>query len=247
MTWGSPPPPPVPAEPMVLDWFRSVLRLRPLPIPSLDQPRVRPAAPPALPSRPAERVSRILRLGHLRLPASLVLALLGQAALEAAPVRDRMPIQGVVLYLLAFALAGWAPVRNDLGLLSSPEAENVSRDAPARAGWLGVGAVLGLLAFLSSGGNTFRLSTLVFWCGGVAGLLIAFWEGENPFLLAARRLWDWLHRPRLFLGLDGWAVGFWVALGLAGFFRFVHLSTVPLDMWSDQAEKLLDVADVLAG
>ena len=240
-------PVPPPDEPTVLDWFRSVLRLRPISIPSGEQPRVILAAQPVLPPEPVEKVSRILRVGHLRLPASFVLALLGQAALEAAPVRDRMPIQGVVLYLLAFALAGWGLWKNDLGLLSSPEAERVSRDAPARAGWLGVGAVLGLLTFLSSGGNTFRLSTLVFWCGGVASLLIAFWEGENPLLLAARRIWAWLRRPRVFLGLDGWAVGFWVVLGVAGFFRFVHLSTIPLDMWSDQAEKLLDVADVLAG
>lgn len=242
-----PPLTPPPDEPTVLDWFRSVLHLRPIPIPSADQPRVPMASRPALPSRPAERVNRILQMRHLRLPASLVLALLGQAAFEAAPLRDRMPIHGVVLYLLALALAGWGLWKNDPGLLSSPAAENVSRDAPARAGWLGVGAFMGLLAFLSSAGNTFRLSTLVFWFGGVASLLIAFWEGENPFVRAGRSVWEWLHRPRLFLSLDGWAVGFWLALGLAGLFRFVHLSTVPLDMWSDQAEKLLDVADVLAG
>jgi hypothetical protein len=240
-------PEPLPDEPTVLDWFRSVLRLKPISIPSPDQPRILLAAQPALPSKPAEKVSRTIRVRHLRLPASLVLALLGQAALEAAPVRDRLPIHGIVLYLLALALAGWGLWKNDLALLSSPEAETVSRDAPARAGWLGVGAILGLLAFLSSGGNTFRLSTVVLWTGGVASLLIAFWEGDNPFLLAARKAWAWLHRPRVFLGLDGWAVGFWMALGLAGIFRFVHLSTLPLDMWSDQAEKLLDVADVLAG
>ena len=207
-------------------------------------------APPSVPEPAAPRprtAARLLHPAYLRLPGALVLALLGQATFEAAAQRDLMPVQGIVLYLAALALAGWGLWRNDLGLLSSPATDLVSRDGPARGGWLGAGAVLSLLTFLASGHNTFRLSTVLFWVGALTCLLIAFWEGENPFAQALRRVRAWLQQPSWHFGLDVWAMGFWLALGVAAFFRFVHLSTIPLDMWSDQAEKLLDVADVLDG
>jgi hypothetical protein len=47
--------------------------------------------------------------------------------------------------------------------------------------------------------------------------------------------------------LDGWALALWLALGVAAFFRFHLLDQIPLDMWSDHAEKLLDIMDVLGG
>jgi Dolichyl-phosphate-mannose-protein mannosyltransferase len=184
---------------------------------------------------------------YLRLPGALAAALIGQAILEAAPRRDIMPLPGVLLYVLALALVGWALWRDDVGLLRPPGAEAISNDAPAQATWLGVGAVLAVMAFVTSGGNTFRLITLATWFGAVGSILLAFWEGENPIRRAARSAVEWLRRPRLSLALDGWALAFWAALGVGVFFRFVYLSTIPLDMWSDQAEKLLDVADVLAG
>jgi Dolichyl-phosphate-mannose-protein mannosyltransferase len=184
---------------------------------------------------------------YLRLPAALAAAMVGQAILEAAPRRDVIPLPGILLYVVALALVGWALWNDDVGLLSPPGAEAISTDAPARATWLGVGAVLAVLAFVTSGGNTFRLITVVTWFGAIGSILLAFWEGENPLRRAARSAADWLRRPRLSLSLNGWALAFWAALGLGACFRFVYLSTTPLDMWSDQAEKLLDVADVLAG
>ncbi|HET7012239.1 MAG TPA: glycosyltransferase family 39 protein [Anaerolineales bacterium] len=242
------PPSPAP-EPTVLDWFRSLFRLRPLSIPASPQP-VR-AEEPLRESVPlaAEPVARRLELRwrHLRLPAALLAAFAGQAILSAAPRRDLVPLPGLVLYAVALALTAWAVWKDDLGLLTHPPAEVVSGEAPARATWLGAGMVLAALAFLTSGGNTFRLTTVVTWFGAIGALLVAFWEGENPLTQAARSVREWLRRPILSLSLDGWALAFWISLGVATFFRFVNLSTIPLDMWSDQAEKLLDVADVLGG
>lgn len=42
-------------------------------------------------------------------------------------------------------------------------------------------------------------------------------------------------------------VAFWGLFLLAAFFRFYRLSDLPLDTWSDQAEKLQDIYDVLQG
>ncbi|HSB90890.1 MAG TPA: glycosyltransferase family 39 protein [Anaerolineales bacterium] len=241
-------PTPPSREPSVLDWFKSLFRLRPMAIPKAEQPA--PAPPvevPVEPSRPPRPITRVLELGQLRLPAALVLALLGQATFEAAPTRDRMPAAGIVLYLAAAALTAWGLWRHDLARLSSLPDEEVTRDGPARGGWLAAGAALGVLTFLASGHNTFRLSTILFWAGSLLCLMAGFWEGENPFVSAFRRMRAWLRQPKWSIGVDAWALGFWLALGVAAYFRFVHLATLPLDMWSDQAEKLLDVADVLDG
>lgn len=239
-------PSPPPEEPTVLDWFRSLLRLRPIRIPETP-PDWMPPIPQAAPAPPREAAAVLVQARYLRLPAALALAFAGQLILEAAPVRDRIPGTGILLYLLAFGFVGWALWKNDLGLLETPSPENVSTDAPARATWLAAGAVLGVLTFLASSHNTFRLSTVVFWFGSMACLLSAFWEGTNPFVLFGQRVWAWVRKPRWALQVDGWAVGFWLVLGLAAWFRFAHVATVPLDMWSDQAEKLLDVTDVLDG
>jgi uncharacterized membrane protein len=65
----------------------------------------------------------------------------------------------------------------------------------------------------------------------------AWWGGARGFL--ARPAWDVrVTRFGLLLAL---------AFLSAGFFRFYRLEAVPSDMFSDHAEKLLDVMDVLAG
>ncbi|MBI3158765.1 MAG: glycosyltransferase family 39 protein [Chloroflexi bacterium] len=76
------------------------------------------------------------------------------------------------------------------------------------------------------------------------------------FTLLAFRLHEpaWWRRARAFLARPYWGVhitrfGLLLALAFltAAFFRFYRLDSVPADMFSDQAEKLLDVMDVLNG
>ncbi len=120
-------------------------------------------------------------------------------------------------------------------------------DSPARMSFLVAGAILGFSTLLLSGGNAFRTSTLLAWGGSVLCLLVAFWEGESFLGRWRRSLGQWIAAPRLSLRLDGWSLLAIVALEFGAFFRFYLLDHVPPEMWSDHAEKLLDVMDVLNG
>jgi len=239
---------PASVEPSVLDWIKSVLRGRPLPIRATPPLAAAPILAPAPVARemratPAFRISG----RQLRLLAVSALFLIIQASLQAWQPRSTTPWGWVIALVIAAGLLGWSLLRGDFPL-GEREADGAAREeAPIRARYLAVGAVLSLATFLLSGGNIFRLSTVVAWTGSVLCLMLGFWEGESFLRRAWRRLAAWLRHPTVRLSLDGWALALWLALGVAAFFRFYLLDQLPLDMWSDHTEKLLDVMDVLNG
>ncbi|MBM2844116.1 MAG: hypothetical protein HW404_1953, partial [Anaerolineales bacterium] len=237
-----------PVEPSVLDWLRSLLRGRPLPIPATPRGPRAPYLGPAAPARevrgvPAARLSA----RQFRLLTVPILFLLIQAGLESWEPRNETPWAWVIGLVVAAELLLWSLLRGDLPLGERGADAGLREEAPVRGGYLAAGAVLALLTFLLSTNNTFRPLTVAAWAGSIGSLMIGFWEGES-FL---RRGWDrlaaWVRHPSLRLSLDGWALALGVALGVAAVFRFYLLDRLPLDMWSDHAEKLLDVMDVLQG
>lgn len=240
----------MPSEPSVLDWVRSVLRGRPVPIPEGPQPPAAAAPEIAVARRPAEpRAVPTLRIGaaQIRVPGVLLSFLIVQAGLEAWSPRSEAPVPWLVVLVLASSLLGWSLVRGDLPLGEVGESAGARAESPVRASLLLGGAILSLATFLLSGGNTFRLSTVLAWSASVFLLLLGFWDGPSFLSRAWTRISTWVGRRRVDLSVDGWMLAAWGVLGLAAVFRFYRLEQVPLDMWSDHAEKLLDVMDVLAG
>ncbi len=239
------------SEPTVLDWFQSLLRLDPIPIP---EPGTSSVAAPPQPSpaeakpvaRPAgTRLEFRLQRAHLRIPLALILAFLAQLNLE----RHQSVGISVAFYLLAAGLLGWGLWDGDLG-----EAEAVAESARAKSTqalfdprYLAAGAIATALAVALSAENTIRFPTLVFWVAAVLLTARAFWAGALPRLDLRGRLAGFLERPRLRIALDQWGLLVVGALALSAFFRFAHLEQVPYEMWSDHAEKFLDIVDVLNG
>jgi 4-amino-4-deoxy-L-arabinose transferase-like glycosyltransferase len=76
---------------------------------------------------------------------------------------------------------------------------------------------------------------------------VAFWEGPVSLAPAWERFKRWLRAPGLRFGLDAWGLAVLAVFALSAWFRFVYLATVPPEMVSDHAEKLLDVVDILNG
>jgi len=97
-----------------------------------------------------------------------------------------------------------------------------------------IAALLLVMAFFLFNENRFTLVNTCIWLVGSGLLINAFWvkttEKENQEKRTAR----------FFLVLV-------TAFLLAAFFRFYRLNQVPSEMFSDHAEKLLDVMDVLDG
>lgn len=287
------------AEPTVLDWFVSLLRLQPIPIPD-DEAVYEPspyeveATPPDLIATPIPIVEtttaslfslRRYRLAHFRFPIALISALTVQFLLER---REGELWLTVGLFVLAAVMIGWsfwagdfrlpAPIegltaggtRPDRGSTGSEavdepnehgqahQAKGSSKTSdrhdvppwlrePRRTTYLVSGVAFSLLTFLASGGNEFSLIILLFWIAALVFLVMALWEGEPPFASVPRRLMAVIRSRELSLHWNGWTILLVASLALVAFFRFSRLADVPYEMWSDHAEKLLDVMDVLNG
>lgn len=239
------------AEPTVLDWFKSLLRGRPIPIPRHEDPPAQTtsavlhetatAPQTALPlMTEGDLAVPRLRGAHLRVPLAVLLSLIAQFGLER---RTGTLSVSLGLYLLAAVLVGWAFWAGDISVTPAKDMTERRFVAGIRPRPLAVAGVLSVLTFLASRGNEFSTLTVTAWLGSLVAILAAFWQGELPF----PRVLRWLKQPRLSLSLDGLGILSIVVGAVALYFRTTHFSTVPLEMWSDQAEKLLDVMDVLAG
>lgn len=239
-------------EPSVMDWFKSLLRGRPLAIPS------KPGEPPPVPSpvvveavqpEPVVGVRRGLRItaSKLRLPIALLLAFMGQFGLEL-----RVPgiKTSIAFYILAAGLMGWAVWAGDLpdrapAPIPGKQAKKASNGY--RPVFLVLAAILAVMTFFASADNLFTSTTIVVWVGALICVLLGLWEGSLSPLSALRRLRGWLRAPRVRIELDAWAILVLAALAVCAYFRFWRLASIIPEMVSDQAEKLLDVADVLSG
>jgi 4-amino-4-deoxy-L-arabinose transferase-like glycosyltransferase len=254
-------------EPTVLDYLKSLLRGKPLAIPS-PQETSQPIQPPAeraktsagMPAEvsdeslplPAEQAAAIaapaIKSPTIVLPwrslLALGLALAAQISLQPRPNREWLP--GVILYLLAAGWLAWAAWRGEWTAADLPEAQAHPEDYRVRARWLYVSLPLALAAFLTLGGNLFTPLNLTLWVLAIIFILLAFWQGELPF----RIWWSWIKahlRLPLKLSISAWTLLVLASALLVVFFRLYRLDQVPPQMVSDHAEKLLDVWDVLHG
>ncbi len=262
-------------EPTVLDYFKSLLRGKPLPIPSpeeahpspqpvIDQPLppVETAAPETstppvqLPAQPAlgealgtaPGAAPVSRAAGLSLPwrALLALGLALAAQVSLQPRPDRQWLLGVVLYALAAGFLAWAVWKGEWSAADLPAEQAHPEDYRVHARWLYISLPLALAAFLTLGGNLFTPLNVTLWALSIVFILLAFWQGPLPF----RAWWTWL-KAHLRLPWKP-SISAWTLLVVAGmlivvFFRAYHFEQVPPQMVSDHAEKLLDVWDVLHG
>ena len=182
-----------------------------------------------------------------RLIVPLVLALLAQRFLEPP---ERSIIIGVFLYTLAAAWVIWASWRGEW-LLSTRQVDYRSswQDTAFRPISLLAAVLLAAVAFIAFGGNQFTTLNLLLWLLTLVLFLHAFWQFSLPGVSS------WMEKFRLtwrsFLSdgihLSSWSLLVLAAFALTVFFRFYMLDQVPGEMFSDHAEKLIDVSDVLEG
>ncbi len=233
-------------EPTVLDYIKAKLlfwKESGLPSPA-PAPTETEASPPAEAETASAAPSPARRLPWYSLGA-LGFAVLGQLSFEPP---DRALKGGLVFYAAAAALLVLALRRGEWKIAPHPFAP------PSEEEGLGVGVrrtlllalVLLLLAFLAFGGNRFTAFNLYAWLLGIAALTSTFWERDASPSLWQRAL-AWIRRPWWEFRLTRWQALWLVVFGAAVWFHFYRLASVPPEMVSDHAEKLLDVWDVLHG
>jgi len=215
-------------EPSLLDYLRSLLEQQPDKYRSYlhnneEQTNV---------SRPYSEVEKTkFKFSFFPLLA-LTWAILGQFFLE--PVRRNMG-WGILCYALAGITLMYFLVVNRGQFQATKKQEKpwlVSQDV--RIGFLFPATVFLAAAFWFFKDNQFTLLNVSLWIIGIILFILAVWEKqENPQPTKKK--------------IDLFAVLILIVAVVSIFFRTYELQEVPSEMFSDHAEKLLDVADVLDG
>jgi hypothetical protein len=174
--------------------------------------------------------------------AALAMALAAQFNLE-PPQRDTTFAIG--LYAIAAALLVWAILSKEWPIipLRPDRPETVSLSFGRMAGL----AVIPLMifAFLMFGGNRFSELNLAAWALLIGYALVVFWLRRPPGMKGPK--FSFLSGIQFNLKINYWPVLLFLTVILILFFRFYRLDQVPGEMFSDHAEKLLDVSNVLNG
>ena len=173
-------------------------------------------------------------------------ALLAQITLE--PRTERSWILGLCLYLLAVPLVILANMRNEWSLGVLPAVKKITDQLEVRWVYLTAGAIFSFLAFLTLGGNHFTLINVVLWFCAMIFTCIGFWQpSRGTFKAFLSNLRKKKTNRELNIRISTWLVLLVMTTVVVVFFRIYRFTSVPPEMVSDHAEKLLDIWDVLHG
>ncbi|HEY3344640.1 MAG TPA: glycosyltransferase family 39 protein [Anaerolineaceae bacterium] len=176
-----------------------------------------------------------------RMILAVIVALVAQRTLNPPIQQDTT---GAVLYSLAAVLILWGWQVGDFRLNPTrPEETRTVR--PIRWEGFVVGVPMALLSFFIFGNGLFTPATLTAWLVTLAAFCYAFWAPVGEPL--AKRAWAFIRQPRWRVVITPWMILVLVVALVGIFFRVYQLNSVPAEMVSDHAEKLLDVSDVLNG
>lgn len=185
-----------------------------------------------------------LILRRARLPLGAACAVLAQYRLSHRA--SDIPVN-ILIYIAGVGLIAWAFWKGDFVLPVRSCRQGRPGDFTLRPLFLAISLVLAALTFLYASGNRFQPITLICWAGAAGAMLAALCQGEIRIRPKLAVLKAWVRPSRWRKSITPWTPLVLGAFAVAAFFRFYHLADIPPEMWSDQAEKLLDVRDVLNG
>jgi hypothetical protein len=176
---------------------------------------------------------------------ALTLALIAQLTLEPSPGRILWP--GVFLYAGALGCLIAAAIRKEWQLpgLKPDAAEPLSTSF--RVEFLLIGIILAIFAFLLFGSGMFGFLNTFLWVVSLVFIFLAFWQHTQQKTNRFKTFWQRLKREGWCIRITRWTLIVLAVIAVILFFNFYRLDSVPPEMVSDQAEKLLDINDVLQG
>ncbi len=179
-----------------------------------------------------------------RLLFTLIFILLAQRALEPP---NRSLTTGIVLYLITITWLLWNNYRGEWVLPEQPVFEGEESPFFFRKNGLVFFVPLCFITFLMFGNFMFTPANLVVWFSTFAVFLYIFWNPERSVSLLVKIRSAWIRFKSAGITISPWTLLFLIVFGFSAYFRFYLLNQVPAEMFSDHAEKLLDVRDVLNG
>ena len=160
------------------------------------------------------------------------LAVVAQTLLEPAFLHIEISI---LFYLISLILLwqGFKPPQLSVNPIAQEDGKKI--DFTAKKLYLLISFIFLLISFILFSGNTFNWLNLSFWITGTFFMIFSLWK---PIGIKKKKSQN----------ID---LSFIAILVIAGciilFFRLYLINEVPSEMFSDHAEKLLDVMDVLGG
>ncbi len=155
----------------------------------------------------------------------------------------------VILYGFAAVFTVLAIYENEWLLAEIRPESSAAMDLTVKRAPFLISLPLILLTFLVMTNNTFTLFNVVIWLLTIFFVVYAFWipQRQVKFSEIVQRVSNYLKKPFLNIHLSSWSLLVIAVFLLAAFFHLYKIATVPLDMTSDHAEKLLDVQRILNG
>ncbi len=176
---------------------------------------------------------------------ALVLALAASLSLE--PRINRSDTAGVILYGLAFASMAWAAWKGEWQAAPIPAVDERTDPLTMRLAWLVAGLAASIAAYFALSDNRFNGLNVTLWVLAIFLTLGTFWLGAPSLQKGAAAVLNYLRRLTWQIRVSGWTLLVLAGFALAVFFRVYHFSQTPPEMFSDHAEKLLDIGDLLNG
>ncbi len=147
----------------------------------------------------------------------------------------RQTVLAIILYLIAGVLIWRSYKKADLKSFDQNGKNNEGPlSSDIRLIYFVLCLVFLVLAFLMFKDNTFTRINVALWLLSILFFLLSVWERRGKGEIELKE------KPAFY-------ILFLLVLGICAFFRFHRLNQVPGEMFSDHAEKLLDVMDVLNG
>jgi len=175
---------------------------------------------------------------------ALIIALLAQRTFEPPHTATGF---GIVLYIGALSLVGWALYHGEWKLPAFAPTSESTDPLSYRSIPLILAFILGFWAFTILGDNLFTKVNVIVWVLATVLLISAFWLTNNDLGSVFRNTERFFQNKQWTINITPWIILLIAATALIIFFRFYHTPSVPPEPFSDHAEKLLDVYDVSQG
>ena len=177
--------------------------------------------------------------------AALILALIAQLTLE--PSGGRTPWSGLLLYALAGGCLIGAILREEWHLVELKPDHVVPISTAFNRNYFALGIILAIFSFLLFGYGSFGFLNTTLWILSILFIFLAFWRKNTSRKNNIKDFWNGFRDRGWEIRISRWTVIVLAVIAVILFFNFYRLDSVPPEMVSDQAEKLLDINDILNG
>lgn len=176
---------------------------------------------------------------------AVAFALIAQFLLEPSP--SRTPWPGVVLYIGAFGCLLVAIFSDEWQLPDLRPDDEGELKTVFRIDFFLVGFLLAIFAFILFGSGQFNGLNTPLWILAIIFSFLSVWQRKPHGKLRIQTLYENFSKKGITIRITRWTVVVLAVISVILFFNFFRLDSVPPEMVSDQAEKLLDINDILNG